>query len=107
MSDTINAGDINESKAVAIGDGASSAVNEGTMVGAVMGNGTVNAQNIAGGDINITNNLPQPRPDEVSNLHPFNLNFVGRQTYLQQIAANFGTTAAVDPSPATPRPPSW
>ncbi|MCP4360981.1 MAG: tetratricopeptide repeat protein [Chloroflexi bacterium] len=67
MSDSITVGDMSDSQATAIGDGATVVVNQ--------------------------YNLPPPRPESVNNLLPFNLNFIGRQACLSAIANNFTSAA--------------
>ncbi|MCP4419568.1 MAG: hypothetical protein GY805_23395, partial [Chloroflexi bacterium] len=63
MSDSTKIGDISNSQGVAIGKGAKATVNNYI--------------------------LPQPRPDSVNNLPPFNPNFSGRQEQLTAIADSF------------------
>ncbi len=68
MSDSTTVGDIRNSQAIAIGENASATVI----------------------------NLPQPRPDAVSNLPLFNPNFTGRQKQLADIATHF-TPSSLSP----------
>ncbi len=68
--DQYNLGDISNVSGLAVGKGAKATggnVNTGTMIGSVQGSGSVTAQNIAGGDININPN-PQDKADFVKQL---------------------------------------